>query len=82
MRAADEDKLMAFVGQVVVDMGALASAPLVVLGAALGAPLTIAGEEEEVLDAATEHAVSAHGHTAGSELREMIRSGLKDEVSV
>jgi predicted small metal-binding protein len=47
-----------------------------------GCTLTIAGEEEEVLDAATAHAVSVHGHTAGAELREMIRGGLKDEVSV
>lgn len=45
-----------------------------------GCTLTIAGEEDEVLDAATEHAVSAHGHPAGPELREMIRGGLKDEV--
>ena len=47
-----------------------------------GCTLTISGEEDEVLAAATEHAVSAHGHTDGAELREMIRAGLKDEVVV
>ena len=44
--------------------------------------LTIAGTEDEVLAAATQHAVSAHGHTDGPELREQVRSMLKDEVSV
>jgi predicted small metal-binding protein len=47
-----------------------------------GCSLTIAGEEEEVLTAATQHAVASHGHEDTAELREMIRSGLKDEVSV
>jgi predicted small metal-binding protein len=47
-----------------------------------GCTLTIAGEEEEVLTAATQHAVASHGHEDTAELREMIRSGLKDEVSV
>jgi len=42
--------------------------------------LTIAGEEDEVVRAAAEHAVSVHGHTDGPELREMMRAGLKDEV--
>lgn len=42
--------------------------------------LTIAGEEEEVLGAAAEHAVSVHGHAAGPELREAIRGSLKDEA--
>jgi predicted small metal-binding protein len=40
--------------------------------------LTIAGTEDEVLDAATAHAISAHGHDNALELREMIRSGLED----
>jgi predicted small metal-binding protein len=44
--------------------------------------LTIAGTEEEVLDAATQHAVSAHGHTDTPELREQVRGMLKDEVTV
>ncbi|MFI6941012.1 DUF1059 domain-containing protein [Streptomyces sp. NPDC050418] len=42
--------------------------------------LTISGEEEEVVRAAAEHAVSVHSHTDSPELREMIRSGLKDEI--
>lgn len=40
--------------------------------------LTIAGTEDEVLDAAVAHAVSAHGHDNTPELREMIRGGLED----
>ncbi|MFD9814933.1 DUF1059 domain-containing protein [Streptomyces sp. NPDC059080] len=42
--------------------------------------LTISGEEEEVVRAASEHAVSVHGHAAGPELREQIRSALKNEM--
>ena len=41
--------------------------------------LTISGTEEEVLDAATQHAVSAHGHADTPELRQQIRAMLKDE---
>lgn len=41
--------------------------------------LKISGTEEEVLDAATQHAVSAHGHQNTPELREQIKSMLKDE---
>ncbi|MFF9569749.1 DUF1059 domain-containing protein [Streptomyces sp. NPDC014685] len=41
--------------------------------------LTIAGEEEEVVRAAAEHAVSVHEHTDGPELREQIRASLEDE---
>lgn len=41
--------------------------------------LTIAGTEDEVLDAATQHAISAHGHEDTPELREQIRSLLKNE---
>ena len=40
--------------------------------------LKISGTEEEVLDAATQHAVSAHGHEETPELREQLRSMLKD----
>jgi hypothetical protein len=40
--------------------------------------LTIAGTEEEVLDAATAHAVAKHGHADTPELRDMLRSGLAD----
>ena len=41
--------------------------------------LTIAGTEDEVVKAATEHAISSHGHTAGPELVNAIRSSLHDE---
>ncbi|MCX4770223.1 DUF1059 domain-containing protein [Streptomyces sp. NBC_01260] len=41
--------------------------------------LTISGEEDEVVRAATEHAVSVHEHPDGPELREQIRSMLEDE---
>jgi predicted small metal-binding protein len=38
--------------------------------------LTIAGEEDEVLDAAVAHAVDKHGHERTAELREQLRGGL------
>jgi predicted small metal-binding protein len=41
--------------------------------------LTISGTEDEVLRAATEHAVSVHGHQNTPELKEQIRKMLKDE---
>jgi len=41
--------------------------------------LRIAGTEEEVLRTATSHAVSAHGHSAGPQLRESLRKALKVE---
>jgi hypothetical protein len=41
--------------------------------------LKMAGTEDEVLDAAVQHAVSAHGHKNSPELREQIKSMLKDE---
>jgi Protein of unknown function (DUF1059) len=41
--------------------------------------LTISGEEEEVLDAAAQHAVSAHGHEDSPGLRAEIRGMLEDE---
>ena len=41
--------------------------------------LKISGTQEEVLDAAVQHAVSAHGHEETPELREQIKSMLKDE---
>jgi hypothetical protein len=43
--------------------------------------LTISGEEEEVVRAASEHAVSVHGHEDTPELREQVRSMLEDEVA-
>lgn len=41
--------------------------------------LKISGTEEEVLDAAVEHAASVHGHQKSPELRQQIKSMLKDE---
>jgi predicted small metal-binding protein len=40
--------------------------------------LKMSGTEQEVLDAAVEHAVSAHGHQNSPELRDQIKSMLKD----
>ena len=45
-----------------------------------GCTLMISGEEEEVVRAASEHAVSVHGHDDTPELKEQIRGMLKDEV--
>lgn len=42
-----------------------------------GCTLTIVGEEDEVLDAATAHAVAKHGHPESPELREMLRGSLE-----
>lgn len=41
--------------------------------------LKISGTEEEVLEAAVQHAVSAHGHENTSELRDQIRQSLRNE---
>jgi predicted small metal-binding protein len=41
--------------------------------------LKISCTEEEVLDAAVQHAVSAHGHRNSSELRDQLKSMLKDD---
>jgi hypothetical protein len=46
-----------------------------------GCTLTIAGEEEEVVRAATMHAVDVHGHRDNEELRREIRKTLKDEAA-
>jgi len=42
--------------------------------------LKMSGTEEEVLDAAVQHAASAHGHENSPELRDQIKSMLKDEA--
>ena len=42
--------------------------------------LKISGMEDEVLEAAVLHAVSAHGHENTPELREQIKSKLKDDA--
>jgi predicted small metal-binding protein len=44
-----------------------------------GCTLKISGTEEEVLDAAVLHAVSAHGHENTPEFREELRHILKDD---
>jgi predicted small metal-binding protein len=46
-----------------------------------GCTLTISGEEEEVVRAASEHAVSVHGHEDTPDLREQVRGMLEDEVA-
>ena len=42
--------------------------------------LAISGAEDEVLDLAVLHATTVHGHQNTPELREQIRSMLKDET--
>ncbi|MEV7425862.1 MULTISPECIES: DUF1059 domain-containing protein [unclassified Streptomyces] len=42
--------------------------------------LAITGEEDEVVRAAGEHAASVHGHENTPELREQIRTMLKDDA--
>ena len=41
--------------------------------------MKISGTEEEVLDAAVQHAVSAHGHKHSPELRHQLKSMLQEE---
>ena len=43
----------------------------------IGCTLTIAGTEEELLDAAADHAVAKHGHEDTPGLREMLRGALE-----
>jgi predicted small metal-binding protein len=42
--------------------------------------LAMSGSEEHLLNAATIHAVTAHGHEDTPELRDQIRAALKEEV--
>jgi len=42
--------------------------------------LAISGEEDEVMAAATQHAVSVHGHQDTAEVRDWLRQNLKDDV--
>jgi hypothetical protein len=44
----------------------------------LNCTLTITGEPEDVLDAATLHAADKHGHPNTPELREQLRGALQD----
>ena len=46
----------------------------------VGCTLVISGEEEEVVRAAVEHAISVHGDEDTQELRDGIRASLKDKV--
>ena len=46
-----------------------------------GCTLTISGEEDEVVTAATQHAVAVHGHEDTDKVRIWLRENLKDEVS-
>lgn len=41
--------------------------------------LTISGTEDEVVEAAAQHAQSSHGHTDSPELREQLKSMLEPE---
>lgn len=41
--------------------------------------IAISGDEEEVLNIAVQHAVQSHGHGDTPELREQLRSMLRDE---
>lgn len=43
-----------------------------------GCTLSIEGTEEEVLQAATHHAVTMHGHTNSPELRDQIKLMMRD----
>ena len=47
-----------------------------------GCSLYLSGEEDHVVRAAAEHAVSFHGHKDTPELREWLRSNLKDETEM
>jgi hypothetical protein len=42
--------------------------------------LAMSGSEKHLLEAAVQHAMSAHGHDDTPELREQIRAGFKEEV--
>jgi len=46
-----------------------------------GCTLKLEGSEDEVLDAAVNHAITRHGHTDNPELREQIRLLLKNAES-
>jgi len=42
--------------------------------------LAMAGSEQHVVEAATIHAVTAHGHEDTPELRQQLRQSMKEEV--
>jgi hypothetical protein len=45
-----------------------------------GCDLAMAGSEEHLFNAALTHAITAHGHEDTPELREGIRSAMREEV--
>ncbi|MFE5540567.1 DUF1059 domain-containing protein [Streptomyces sp. NPDC056492] len=47
----------------------------------IGCTLTIAGEEDEVMGAAVQHAVAVHGEEDSQEFRDALRGMLKPEVA-
>jgi len=47
-----------------------------------GCTLYLSGEEEHVVQAAAEHAVSAHGAEDTAQVREWLRNNLKEEGAV
>jgi Protein of unknown function (DUF1059) len=47
-----------------------------------GCTLYLSGEEDQVLHAAAEHAISFHGAEDTPELREWLRSNLKEEAAL
>lgn len=47
-----------------------------------GCTLTISGEEDGVVLAAPQHAISVHGHEDTEEVGAWLRQNLKDEVPV
>ena len=42
----------------------------------------VSGEEDDVLELAVQHAVSAHGHTDSPELRDQLRAAMGDEQAL
>jgi len=45
-----------------------------------GCDIAMSGSEDHLVEAASRHAISAHGHEDTPELRDQVRAGLKDEV--
>jgi hypothetical protein len=42
--------------------------------------LAMSGSEEHLIEAAANHAITAHGHDDTPELRDEVRSGMKEEA--
>jgi predicted small metal-binding protein len=45
-----------------------------------GCDIAMSGSEDHIMEAAVNHAVTAHGHQDTPELREQLRGALRDEV--